>query len=702
MTTIPQSQVPHAGQPTNWPAREAAHVSIVSSEYFLAGSTMIRRIPWLQPAFPAFALCALLTAPLRAADKPARWIGVNSDHISVLTDAGDRKGREVAVRFEQMRAVFGQLLTRNKVRMPEPLEVIALKDDKEYAKIAPLKDSRVITSSGFFIPGEDRNYIVLNLAAEESWRAVTHEFAHLLLNYNYPPVQPWFDEGFAEYFSSLRVDNQQVEIGFDPELGLARRTDPMGNQIRNDDPPRALAELLDRSVWLAFDDLLTMKQPAENFREGTHQTLFYAQSWITVHYLLHENKMPQTGVYFDLVENQNIPVDQAVRQAYGMTMAQFDQAVKGYFHSLAPLLEALNASPQATAPGAQVYFSHIPMPGDEIGTSMREIPSREGQAWLAEVAIRVPEHRDQAVGQLQALLADPKTESAIAYRALAWDHMQRQESAEAIEELNSALQIDSKDPWVRYELALQSYRSAQAHAGSFPGLANMMQDLQIVIDWDHDFAEAYNMLAVGRLAGGGAHSAMTAIRVAVRLSPRNQTYLLNLANIEISLKQWDTATALLERLQRSGNPPIAHLAKKDLADLPTLKKYGILPQEEGSPAGSDTASARSGPASAELPAAQEGDEASANSSPSSPRTVPDKRPPKFLKGNLLRVDCQSPVAILSILTGSRVVKLRTEDYKSLVMLGSEQFSCDWKHRQVSVNYKPGGKSDGDLISLEVQ
>ena len=59
---------------------------------------------------------------------------------------------------------------------------------------------------------------MLNLFEEESWRAVAHDFADMLLNYNYPPAQGWFDEGLAEYFSSIHVDNRQVEIGGDPEL----------------------------------------------------------------------------------------------------------------------------------------------------------------------------------------------------------------------------------------------------------------------------------------------------------------------------------------------------------------------------------------------------------------------------------------------------------------------------------------------------
>ena len=58
--------------------------------------------------------------------------------------------------------------------------------------------------------------------------------------------------------------------------------------------------------------------------------------------------------------------------------------------------------------------------------------------------------------------------------------------------------------------------------------------------------------------------------------------------------------------------------------------------------------------------------------------------------------------MLTVNTGKKTVKLRTEDYKSLVVMGVDEFSCDWKDRPVAVNYKAGGKADGDLVSLEVQ
>ena len=48
------------------------------------------------------------------------------------------------------------------------------------------------------------------------------------------------------------------------------------------------------------------------------------------------------------------------------------------------------------------------------------------------------------------------------------------------------------------------------------------------------------------------------------------------------------------------------------------------------------------------------------------------------------------------------MRLRTDDYKSLLLVGAGDFSCGWTDRAVIANYKAGGKADGDLVSVEVQ
>src|SRR5580700_7134013 len=185
--------------------------------------------------------CVVFLSLASRAAEQSPWLEIHSTHFTVITDAGEKKGKEVALRFEQMRAIFAVLLMKQRLNEPLPLTILAFKDDKDY----------------------DQNFIVLNAQQEESWRAVSHEFAHLLLNYNYPEVQGWFDEGLAEYFGSIRLDDKKYEIGGDPELRSALGSDSQ----------KSLTELLGGQnggqSWLALPALLTTKPDNSNYSEST-------------------------------------------------------------------------------------------------------------------------------------------------------------------------------------------------------------------------------------------------------------------------------------------------------------------------------------------------------------------------------------------------------------------------------------------------
>ena len=56
----------------------------------------------------------------RAAEQ-SPWLEIHSTHYTVITDAGAKKGEEVALRFEQMRAVFGSLLMKERLNEPVPV-----------------------------------------------------------------------------------------------------------------------------------------------------------------------------------------------------------------------------------------------------------------------------------------------------------------------------------------------------------------------------------------------------------------------------------------------------------------------------------------------------------------------------------------------------------------------------------------------------
>jgi tetratricopeptide (TPR) repeat protein len=678
-------------------------------------------------SIPIYLLCAMfLGLPLVAlaeTPQPSPWLEIHSTHYTVITDAGEKTGKEVALRFEQMRAVFGSLLMRERLSEPVPLTILAFKSDKSYYQTAPLRQGQPIGVPGFLLSGEDQNFIVLNLFEPESWRAVAHDYALMLLSDNYPPVQGWFDEGLAEYFSSIRLDDRNYEIGGDPEMLSASREHSPGNPSI---AGKSFTELLSGEAWLALPDLLTMKHDTSTDNEGMRHTLFYAQSWMMMHYLLHEKKMPETGTYFGLVENQHVPVGEAVQQAYGMSPAQLDQAVKDYFHSLKPLFTALDASKAAQRANAfQVYQFPEPVgPSDGVITN-KGLPEPDARALAAEIKARIPDRREAGLQELNTLATtqDPNvTKSAlssffkpprkdrdeeaplttaigneIAHRALAWDHLERGEFDACLQELGDAAALNPQDLWVRYYLSVLKYQISLVKKADMEGLPNMMQDLRVVLEWYPEFASADDLLAMARMEGGGPAAAMQAEHAAIQLSPRNQLYVYHLAEIYESDKKWEAARALLERLQNSGDAQIAAQARMRLGELSTHERYGVA-----------DASSSPGQRLAPQPSPfdvldQDAAKRAAEEKAANTETTADMRPEKFVKGRLVDVDCsQSPAAILSVDADGRVLKLRTADYKSLLLIGADKFSCEWSDRSISANYKPGGVADGDLVSVEVR
>jgi len=710
-------------------------------------------------------LClGLMSSSALAAAQPSPWLEVHSTHFTVITDAGEKKGREVALRFEQMRAVFGMLLGKERLVQAVPLTILAFSNDKSYYQVAPLIHVAAVAPGqpatflpidvpGFFLRGDDQDFIVLNLSEDESWRAVAHDFAAMLLNYNYPPAQGWFDDGLAEYFSTIRVDNKRVEMGSDPELVPSAAKDLAGNQQQTPSAKaKSLTELLNEEAWLPLPVLFTTKHDLLTPHQATRRTLYYAESWMVMHYLINEKKLPETGTYFGLVLNQHAPVEEAIQKAYGMSSAEMQKAVQDYFHAQAGLLLASDAV-RTTNPGAtHATAAKAPGPGAGSGTgtgTMMSFPDPVGpddsvitskpfleddqRALYAEVEIRIPDRRDTGLQELHVLastpnLADKKFESknqgenkeakrpgedpnllpsnavgsALAHRILAWDHIDHGEFDDATTEIANAVALNPGDMWLRYYLSVLKYRVAQSKHAEMQGLPNMMLDLRAVLEWYPEFADAYDLLALARNAGGGPAAAMQAERAAITLSPRDEFYTYHLAQIYVASKKWEAADILFDRLKASDNPQIVALAKELLERAANERKYGIplsagtMPQAKLSPQKSpfDVLVEDAAKRTASEQAEQSGGPA-------------DMRPTKFIKGRLIDVDCsQAPAAILTVNVDGLELKLRAADYKALLLIGADEFSCAWSDRQVTVNYKPGGhiegQPNGDVVSLEVR
>src|ERR671930_152617 len=113
----------------------------------------------------------------------------------------------------------------------------------------------------------------------------------------------------------MRMEPKQVLLGGDPEAITPWRDDFPDARAQFQTPPKSLAELLNVPVWLSIPDLFNTRHDTSTYQEGTHHTLFYAESWIVTHYLISQNKLSETGAYFGAVQIKKLPVDQAIQQA---------------------------------------------------------------------------------------------------------------------------------------------------------------------------------------------------------------------------------------------------------------------------------------------------------------------------------------------------------------------------------------------------
>jgi tetratricopeptide (TPR) repeat protein len=229
-------------------------------------------------------------------------------------------------------------------------------------------------------------------------------------------------------------------------------------------------------------------------------------------------------------------------------------------------------------------------------------------------------------------------------------------------------------------------------------LANMMIDLRSVLEWYPEMANAYDLLAVARNAGGSTPAALQSERAAISLSPRDELYKFHLAQIYVASKKWEAAGTLLERLKKSSDPEIVTLASDLVTQAGVERKYGI-------PANSATAAqpqfqAQKSPFDVLEEDAKKREQTEA----ATPSSTPDaQRITKFVRGRLVAVDCsKAPSAVLTVNSGSGILKLRATDYRSILLIGADDFSCDWRNVEVTANYKAANGSEGDLVSLELR
>lgn len=596
---------------------------------------------------------AILAAPSLLFASDPQWVEVRSPNFSVITDAGEKRGRDVALHFEQMRSVFGTLMTRASVNLSVPLQIVAFRNTKEIRQVSPLFNGKPTELAGLFQGGTDRSFIMLDMSVENPWAVVFHEYAHRLMDGNVSfRTDPWFEEGFAEYFSNIQVDNKEARVGKIPEETY---------------------QILQQLGMMKVSDLFRVQQNSKTYNEsGSHRTTFYAESSLVVHYLYDKGLIPKLGVYFEALQGQKKPVAQAIQEAFAMTPEQFDTVLRDYLNSGRFLYYPI-ATPKNIAPAQFV---------------VAPVSAADAQALLADIHSHSPDYGSKALAEFQEVLKiDPNNASAL--RGAGFAYMQNRDFEHAGDYLRRAAQLDSKDPRVHFYYAMLLNQQGPPDKTKS---TEIKKQLEMTIALDPKMADAYSLLGYTQAFSGEPEKGMATLKKAVELSPRDEHYQFNLASVYLTNRKVDDAIAILKSLAGSSNPEVAMRANQM---LPQAVNFKTQMKEFSS---RNTLSIVE---NAEPSTGKDGLVIAVEQPESTPIHAP--APPHFLKGKLISVDCSvAPGAVLTMQTGDKTLHVYIRDKAHAVLIGADQLSCDWKNKNVALNYRGRPDGDGDLISLEIQ
>lgn len=231
------------------------------------------------------------------------WSRYDVGEVEFYSQCGDRETQELLTTFSTFRQVTAALTSASTVEPTVPTRVYLFADQHSYEAYVDVEYSAGVFKAAY---GEFTLAMTIG-GGEES--ILFHEYTHMILA-NVPDMTypSWYDEGFAEFMSAMRFEDDNVVIGATP-------------------PGTAVA---DYRGWVPLSELFH----GDAFRHRGNRDLtdrYYAQSWLVVHYLL---RGPRAGSgqrerYLELVHAGGDPVD-VVPEAFGVTTEQLEKELRDY------------------------------------------------------------------------------------------------------------------------------------------------------------------------------------------------------------------------------------------------------------------------------------------------------------------------------------------------------------------------------------
>jgi Tfp pilus assembly protein PilF len=232
-----------------------------------------------------------------------KWIRMQSEHFEMYSSAGERATRDTLKSFEQVRAFFHEaILTKDDRNIP--VRLVAFNSEKDYAPYRPNE-----VAIAYYLPGADRDTIVMSHTGIEAHATAVHEYAHLVLEHGGLNLPPWLNEGLAEVFSTLRPSGNQVLVG---DLINGRRY-----------------ELLN-SPWVRLSIILAADHNSPFYNEKKKAGSLYNEGWALTHMLmLDKTYSPKFDNVIRAIQ-EGTPSADALAMVYGMPLLEIDKDLQRY------------------------------------------------------------------------------------------------------------------------------------------------------------------------------------------------------------------------------------------------------------------------------------------------------------------------------------------------------------------------------------
>ena len=475
-------------------------------------------------------LCTLLITETSLALVPAKenWTAVRSRNFNLVGNASERDIRQVAARMEQFREVFSNLFPGLVLASPVPTTVIVFKSDSSFKPYKPVADGKMVDAAGYFQSGRDVNYIALTIdsQSENPFLTIFHEYVHLLVNNTLgrATIPPWFNEGLAEYYSTVEVENsRKVYLG---------------------KPQMTHLTLLRNNNLMPLGTLLSTDYHSLERNRHEERGLFYAQSWALIHYLLQGNegrRRPHLKKFLDLLL-RNSPVQQAFREAFQMDYGTLERELKEYV--------------QQKSHRVDIAYFDKPLAFDSLMSSS-QLSEAQGQAYLGDLLFHTQRNKEATVKLKEALALDP--ELSMAHASLGMALMEQKRLTEAKQHLKKAVAAKSANYLAHYYYAYVLSREgmdAYEVVTDYPvETARLMRaELQKAIKLKPDFAESYHLLAfIDLVRNENLDDALELIQKAISLSPGTEEYVFVLTQIHVRKQDFVAARKVIEPLALSAS-----------------------------------------------------------------------------------------------------------------------------------------------------